>query len=387
MSVKMDDIMNEIKAYAKSDKGVAAFPKLRAALKDLDLMIGLVNVKETVASQIMEVISYIQIHAPNRTSPPVTRQKTKEDRKRRRPKKRNWSRKKRRKEPSVGEKKEKRKMLKLEIQNELGAFLQQIEDMSDCDEDDECDEDDVRPKELRGIKLHSLLLGPSGCGKTTLAKKLHGVWKALGLVNDKFETITKGDLSSQFQGASLERLRTLIRECRGGVLFVDEAYSLVTNSKDHYGVELLNYITAQLTSERCTTTFVLAGYTKSMKSALLGSNEGLERRFASVFELDTPSTNDLAKIFKVLVERERGWQSRVDESELAAFFANHKDDFRNHGGDVETFVAFIRKAHIRRFFPERMSQRVTSGDVQAAFKMFKKNKITKSKVLNLAMYS
>ena len=293
--------MESLLTFSKSETGKATYPELEKALKGLCKMVGLQTVKDAVAEDIKTVLAYDLLDKPVRTSPVQTRSRSQSQTKKRLSTKRmkKKGKKQRTTKKNAGSVGTPTPALQVTT---LDEFLKKIHDCAEEDsdwDDEECEDDapievSIRSKRMKDVKLHTLLLGKPGTGKTTLAKKLHGIWEAIGLVNDRFIYITKGDLASKWQGASLEMMRDLIRDYSNGVIFIDEAYSIVTDSKDTYGTEMLNYIVHSMTDPECTTTFIFAGYADLIKSNLFGANEGLSRRFHSVFVLQKPTPMEMA---------------------------------------------------------------------------------------------
>lgn len=377
--------LSELLDFANSDDGKAKYPKLKRALLSLDEMIGMKTVKESVASEIKTVLAYDILDKPQRSSPVQTRSRSlSENKGPKKRKKKEWSKKKKKKARTD----DKTNMLvkkddeyededEEEIPKNIADFLKQINGVDDSDYESDEEEESIRTKRMRDLKLHTLVLGPPGTGKTTLAKKLAGIWEAIGLCNDKFVAITKGHLASKWQGQALETIRGLIAEFSNGVIFIDEAYSLVTDAKDSYGNEILSYIVHAMTDPTCTTTFIMAGYADMVKSQLFGANEGLSRRFNSIFVIEKPAPREMAKIFKIICNKAKGWKCIAQEDGLTVLFEQSKEHFKDSGGDVESLVLSSYKAHVNRFFPTRMSQQVSIIDVSEGLKMFKKNKSKK----------
>ena len=98
---------------------------------------------------------------------------------------------------------------------------------------------------LQGHFIHTLLLGKPGSGKTTFATILVDVWDALGIVDKRRFMITKrSDWVGKYQGHSVAKAKKMIESAKGGVIFIDEAYSLISSKDgdDMYGREVLTEI-------------------------------------------------------------------------------------------------------------------------------------------------
>ena len=241
------------------------------------------------------------------------------------------------------------------------------------------------PKALQGTKRHALIMGPTGCGKTTLAMRLARVWAAVGIVNSKFTAVSRGDVVSKWQGESVLRLRKLIKQHANGVLFIDEAYALVSSPSDTFGNEVLTCVVKHMTDPKCTTTFILAGYETKIRRQLLASNEGLERRFAAVFTIAKPTNDDLADIFETVLKT--GWKTTVKRADLAKIFETNPSLTKFNGGDVEHLVRQCERAHVARYFPHRMTRNIAYTDLVAAVKTFLEQKSRRgSEIAHSGMY-
>ena len=378
--------MNELIEFVNTEEGENKYPKLKKALMSLQKdMVGMRNVKEAIADEVKTVIAYDILDRPARTDPVITRSHStslSNPKKRKSVSSAKPNKKKKNTTPPI---EENTNMLVLEEADEseeppkgIAEFLKHIANMEDDDyESEEEEEKSIRSKRMQELKLHTLLLGSPGTGKTTVARKLAAIWEAIGLCNDKFIAITKGHLASKWQGQALETIRGLIGEYSNGVIFIDEAYSLVTDAKDSYGNEVLSFIVHAMTDPKCTTTFIMAGYADMVKNNLFSANEGLARRFNSIFVMEKPTPPEMAKIFKVICNKAKGWKCVAQEESLKKLFVESKEFFKDSGGDIESLVLTSYKAHVNRFFPSRMTQRVNLVDVAEGLKLFKKNKSKK----------
>jgi len=385
----MSEVFQELMLFASSVEGKNKYPMLRKALLSLNELVGMTNVKESVADEIKTVLAYDILDKPNRTSPVQTRSRSRSlsSTSTKKKRKKNWSQKKKKKPKQNDE----TNVLVFgaaadddedddEVPGNIADFLRQIESQL---EDDCCSEiepeESIRSKRMKDLKLHTLIMGPPGTGKTTLAHKLAAIWEAIGLVDDKFIAITKGHIASKWQGEALTTVKALINEYSNGVVFIDEAYSLVTDAKDSFGNEVLSYIIHAMTDPACTTTFIFAGYEAMIKGQLFGANEGLSRRFNSIFVMEKPTPSEMAKIFKIICGKPRGWKSIIPPLDLTKLFEQFKEQFKDSGGDVESLVLASYRAHVNRFFPSKMSQKVSIADATAGMQIFLKNKAKKKK--------
>lgn len=156
-----------------------------------------------------------------------------------------------------------------------------------------------REKNLHSSKntLHLAFTGNPGTGKTTVARIVGRIYKQIGLLSKgHFVEVSRTDLIAGYQGQTALKVKKVIEQAKGGVLFIDEAYSITENDKsDSYGRECLTELTKALEDYREDLVVIVAGYTEPM-SKFFESNPGLESRFNTFIEFDDYSPNELDSI-------------------------------------------------------------------------------------------
>lgn len=160
-------------------------------------------------------------------------------------------------------------------------------------------------REKEGLKrskktLHMAFLGNPGTAKTTVARIIGKMYKSIGLLSKgHFIEVSRSDLIAEYQGQTAIKVKRLINRAKGGVLFIDEAYSITENDKsDSYGKESLTELTKALEDYRDDLVVIVAGYTELMEK-FFDSNPGLKSRFNTFILFDDYSLDDLVQIFKV----------------------------------------------------------------------------------------
>ncbi|WP_404815881.1 AAA family ATPase [Streptomyces thermolineatus] len=165
-------------------------------------------------------------------------------------------------------------------------------------------------------KRHFVFSGPSGTGKTTVARILGRVFHALGLLgSDHLVEAQRSDLVGEFLGQTAVKANELIDSSLGGVLFVDEAYSLANagySKGDAYGDEALQVLLKRAEDNRDRLVVILAGYPEGM-DRLLAANPGLGSRFTTRVDFPSYRPEELTRIGRVLAA-ENG--DRWDEEAL-----------------------------------------------------------------------
>lgn len=146
---------------------------------------------------------------------------------------------------------------------------------------------------------HFLLLGPPGTGKTTTAQIIHKILHKLGLVNDRFKSVMGTDMIDQYVGWTARKVDDLFKAAKGGVLFIDEVYSLM-NSKDNFGREALDTLMGHLLpsnpKKKPSVVVMMAGYEDRMNE-LMSLNDGLQRRIGERLQFATYNADELSEMF------------------------------------------------------------------------------------------
>lgn len=145
---------------------------------------------------------------------------------------------------------------------------------------------------------HMLFLGNPGTGKTTVARLVGQMYHHMGLLSKGHTVITcRTDLIGEYIGQTEKRMKGVLEEARGGVLFIDEAYTLVSHEKESndYGKEVIHALLTVLSEPNPDMIIILAGYEDKMK-ALLQMNPGLKDRFPLQFHFDDYSSDELLEI-------------------------------------------------------------------------------------------
>lgn len=157
-----------------------------------------------------------------------------------------------------------------------------------------------RDKNLNSAKstMHLAFTGNPGTGKTTVARIIGRIYKQIGLLSKgHFIEVSRTDLIAGYQGQTALKVKKVIDEAKGGVLFIDEAYSITENDhSDSYGRECLTELTKALEDYRDDLVVIVAGYTEPMNH-FFESNPGLKSRFNTFIEFPDYSASELQKIF------------------------------------------------------------------------------------------
>lgn len=165
------------------------------------------------------------------------------------------------------------------------------------------------------ISYHCVFSGSPGTGKTTVARILAQIYKDLGVLKKGhlIETDRAG-LVGEYVGQTAVKTNKVINSAVGGVLFIDEAYSLYSESAEDYGREAIATLLKRMEDERNNLVVVMAGYTEEMKQ-FIDINPGLRSRFNRYIDFTDYSPDELYQIFKRYIDKEDF--KLTPESELA----------------------------------------------------------------------
>jgi SpoVK/Ycf46/Vps4 family AAA+-type ATPase len=166
------------------------------------------------------------------------------------------------------------------------------------------------------INLHSIFIGNPGTGKTTIAQLIGSIYKALGLLSKgHVHEVDRSDLVGEFIGQTAPKTKEAIEKAQGGILFIDEAYSLARKGDDtkDFGKEVIEILVREMTDPKREFAVIVAGYPEEM-SHFLEYNPGLRSRFNQQYSFPDYTPQQLIEIAEVMANSKRV-QLRADARE------------------------------------------------------------------------
>jgi SpoVK/Ycf46/Vps4 family AAA+-type ATPase len=265
--------------------------------------------------------------------------------------------------------------------------------------------------------MQTVIEGPPGVGKTLLGKILAKIYYKLNFlkkpeknkeeeeINDianhllavlnpnaipkkekkedtdefKFKVVRRSDLIGQYVGSTAIKTQKVIDEAIGGVLFIDEVYSLGsgnTNEKgDSFAKEAIDTLNQNLSEHGDKFICIIAGYPNEIEKCFFSQNEGLKRRFPFKYSIDKYDSKELSEIFAFKV-KEIKWNLHSDLKleDVEKFIEKNKKSFEHFGGDIETLLLNIKIKHSVRIFGKHSNLRklITMEDIKLAFEEYLK---------------
>lgn len=238
----------------------------------------------------------------------------------------------------------------------------------------------AKAKDSRDM-LHTVVYGGPGVGKTRFINILARIYAALGILPTSKVTVAKrSDLIAGYLGQTAIKTRKMIEAAKGGILLIDEAYSLGdVAQKDSFSRECIDTLNQALSEEKADFICIIAGYKADLEDRFFKSNPGLERRFPFRISIGEYTATHLRDIF-VQIVRSRGWDIDAAAAPIS-LFEDNRDHFRFNGGDMETLFTKTKFLHGRRVFGKRaaVKKMLTHEDVAAGIDAFLDNDQVKAR--------
>ncbi len=202
------------------------------------------------------------------------------------------------------------------------------------------------------ISLHMVFMGNPGTGKTTVARILSELYAAIGVLSKGHLTeVDRSGLVAGYVGQTAIKTSGVIKNALGGILFIDEAYALVSNDgANDFGHEAVETLLKAMEDHRDDFIVIVAGYENPMRG-FVSSNPGLESRFNRYFFFEDYTSGELLKIFEMLCEKNEYILSDASiefaEDYFLLLYESRDDNFGN-ARDVRNFFENIVSVHSDR---------------------------------------
>jgi SpoVK/Ycf46/Vps4 family AAA+-type ATPase len=219
-------------------------------------------------------------------------------------------------------------------------------------------------------------MGPPGVGKTTIAKIMGNIYLQLGfLENDTFITATRSDLVAKYLGQTADKTQKVIDSALGGVLFIDEVYSLGNKEgRDSFAKECIDTINLNMSRIDRPWLLIVGGYKEDIEESFLAYNKGLERRFTVKLEIKGYNEKELFDILKSFINQE-GW-SLEDNAISDKDIKEHIEKFKYFGGDMRKLFQLAKENYFVRSMKTSLTldglhKKLSKVDFQKSIEQFK----------------
>jgi len=191
---------------------------------------------------------------------------------------------------------------------------------------------------LNKFSLHTVFTGNPGTGKTTVARILSKIYKGLGILEKgHLVEVDRQGLVAGYVGQTAIKADEKIKEAMGGILFIDEAYSLASESgsQHDFGGEAIQIILKRMEDQRGKFGVIVAGYTENM-SQFISSNPGLRSRFDKYFQFEDYAVDEMVSIALSLFSKEEAQPDDPALQHLKNYFAFLHSNRDKHFGNART---------------------------------------------------
>ena len=194
------------------------------------------------------------------------------------------------------------------------------------------------------LSMHMIFTGNPGTGKTTIARLVAKYLKAIGALNGgQLVEVTRADLVGRYTGHTAPLTNSVIESALGGVLFIDEAYSLYRGEQDSFGLEAIDTLVKGMEDHRDELVVILAGYTREMET-FLTANSGLASRFPNRIEFPDYTAVELLQITQVLAKNKGYTLAEACTEPLLGYYARWQESDARTAGNGRLARNTLEKA-------------------------------------------
>ena len=194
------------------------------------------------------------------------------------------------------------------------------------------------------LSMHMIFTGNPGTGKTTIARLVARYLKAIGaLKGGQLVEVARADLVGRYTGHTAPLTNSVIESALGGVLFIDEAYSLYRGEQDSFGLEAIDTLVKGMEDHRDELVVILAGYTREMET-FLTANSGLASRFPNRIEFPDYTAVELLQITQVLAKNKGYTLAEACTEPLLGYYARWQESDARTAGNGRLARNTLEKA-------------------------------------------
>jgi SpoVK/Ycf46/Vps4 family AAA+-type ATPase len=236
----------------------------------------------------------------------------------------------------------------------------------------------VNSNQISSDMLHCVITGSPGCGKTTFIEIYAKILTRLGISKSgHIIKVKRSDLIGKYLGHTAAQTQKKIDEAKGGILLIDEAYSLGNpEQRDSFSKECLDTLNQALSENKQDFICIIAGYAGALDTSFFAYNEGLKRRFPFRFDILPYTSEELASILNKKILEYKEYEVQFGLDELKKIIKKYFKHFKNQGGDMETLFLNIKINHNKRIFllPVEEKKKLLFSDIKVAIEKFIKFK-------------
>ncbi|HHU63537.1 MAG TPA: AAA family ATPase [Clostridiales bacterium] len=194
------------------------------------------------------------------------------------------------------------------------------------------------------LTLHMIFKGNPGTGKTTIARILSNMFKGMGvLTKGHLVEVERADLVGEYIGHTAQKVREQIKRAMGGILFIDEAYSLARGGEKDFGKEAIDTLVKSMEDYKDSFILILAGYRDEMEH-FLRTNPGLRSRFPIHIEFKDYTKDQLMDIAQLMVEKKQYKLSQGARRKLYTILTKSFSTMENTTGNARLVRNIIERA-------------------------------------------
>ena len=201
---------------------------------------------------------------------------------------------------------------------------------------------------MNDLSLHMVFTGNPGTGKTTIARLISQILKSIGVLKrGHMIEVTREDLVGQYVGQTGPKTLEKIKEAYGGVLFIDEAYSLYSASENDFGYEAISTLIKEMEDNRDKLVVIMAGYPSEMEQ-MLSMNSGIRSRIAYTVDFPDYDSEELTEIFHMAATQQGFALTEEAQEKVKNLFVQSYTTRDSHFGNARTARSLFEKAKLHQ---------------------------------------